>query len=136
MSRDLYENPLVSRYASKEMSFIWSPQKKFSTWRRLWLALAKAEQELGLEITDEQLAEMASGEAGQIAWKEMVRTLFGDVKPKTKLTALSLIKENSSAFTTTLPPNPSTFTTTLAKPGFFTAFLKNAQVKLQQVARR
>ena len=60
MSRDLYENPLVSRYASKEMSFIWSPQKKFSTWRRLWLALAKAEQELGLEITDEQLAEMAA----------------------------------------------------------------------------
>ena len=46
------------RYASKEMSFIWSPAKKFSTWRRLWLALAEAEQTLGLNITDEQLQEM------------------------------------------------------------------------------
>lgn len=58
MDRNQYENPLVSRYASEAMSFIWSPQKKFSTWRRLWLALATAEQELGLAISDEQLAEM------------------------------------------------------------------------------
>jgi adenylosuccinate lyase len=40
------------------VSFIWSPQKKFSTWRRLWLALAKGEKELGLNITDEQIKEM------------------------------------------------------------------------------
>lgn len=53
-----YEHPLVERYASKEMSFIWSPQKKFSTWRRLWLALAEGEKELGLKISDEQLEEM------------------------------------------------------------------------------
>jgi adenylosuccinate lyase len=53
-----YEHPLVDRYASKEMSFIWSPQKKFSTWRRLWLALAEVEQSLGLPITDDQLQEM------------------------------------------------------------------------------
>ncbi len=53
-----YEHPLVDRYASKEMSYLWSPQKKFSTWRRLWLALAEVEQELGLNITDEQLEEM------------------------------------------------------------------------------
>ena len=58
MSKDRYENPLVARYASKEMSFIWSPQKKFSTWRKLWLALAKAEQELDLPISDEQLKDM------------------------------------------------------------------------------
>ncbi|MDD7984443.1 adenylosuccinate lyase [Lentisphaera marina] len=58
MSKDRYENPLVARYASKEMSFIWSPQKKFSTWRKLWLALAKAEQELDLPISDEQLKAM------------------------------------------------------------------------------
>ena len=58
MSHEQYENPLISRYASREMSFLWSPQKKFSTWRRLWLALAEAEQELGLAITDEQLAAM------------------------------------------------------------------------------
>jgi adenylosuccinate lyase len=47
-----------SRYASKEMSYIWSPAKKFSTWRKLWLALAEVEQQLGLQITDEQLEEM------------------------------------------------------------------------------
>ena len=53
-----FEHPLTDRYASKEMSFIWSPAKKFSTWRRLWLALAESEKELGLKITEEQLAEM------------------------------------------------------------------------------
>ena len=42
-----FEHPLVDRYASKEMSFIWSPEKKFSTWRKLWLALAQSEQVLG-----------------------------------------------------------------------------------------
>ena len=51
-------NPLTDRYASKEMSYNWSPQKKHSTWRRLWLALAECEKELGLNITDEQLNEM------------------------------------------------------------------------------
>ncbi|MBT3286820.1 MAG: adenylosuccinate lyase [Victivallales bacterium] len=58
MDRTLYENPLSLRYASKEMNLTWSPQMKFSTWRRLWLALARAEQEQGLAITDEQIAEM------------------------------------------------------------------------------
>ena len=53
-----YENPLASRYASREMNENWSPQRKFSTWRRLWLILARAEQELGLPITNEQLAQM------------------------------------------------------------------------------
>ena len=53
-----YEHPLVQRYATKEMSFIWSPAKKFTTWRKLWIALATAEQELGLDITDEQLSEL------------------------------------------------------------------------------
>jgi len=60
MERILYENPLSLRYAGKEMNYIWSPQKKFSTWRRLWLALATAEQELGLNISDEQLEQMRS----------------------------------------------------------------------------
>jgi adenylosuccinate lyase len=58
MSHDRYENPLISRYASAEMSALWSEQRKFSTWRRLWIILAEAEQELGLPIADEQLAEM------------------------------------------------------------------------------
>jgi hypothetical protein len=53
-----YEHPLVERYATKEMSFIWSPAMKFTTWRKLWTALATAEQELGLDISDAQLAEM------------------------------------------------------------------------------
>jgi len=56
----VYEHPLVQRYATKEMSFVWSPAMKFATWRKLWTALATAEQELGLEITDEQLEEMRS----------------------------------------------------------------------------
>ncbi|MEP3480552.1 MAG: adenylosuccinate lyase [Fuerstiella sp.] len=58
MSHDIYENPLITRYASREMAGIWSAQKKHSTWRRLWLALAESQQELGLKITDQQLTEM------------------------------------------------------------------------------
>ena len=53
-----YQNPLAHRYASQEMNANWSPRKKFTTWRRLWLALARAQQELGLDITDAQIAEM------------------------------------------------------------------------------
>ena len=56
--KDVYENPLCSRYASEKMQHLFSPQWKFSTFRRLWLALAESEQELGLPITDEQLEEM------------------------------------------------------------------------------
>ncbi|MED5374052.1 MAG: adenylosuccinate lyase [Myxococcota bacterium] len=54
----LYEHPLVSRYASEDMSFLFSPHHKFSTWRRLWLALARAEMELGLNIQPEQIEAM------------------------------------------------------------------------------
>ncbi|MGI5900320.1 MAG: adenylosuccinate lyase [Christensenellales bacterium] len=55
---DRYVNPLCERYASYEMQNIFSADKKFSTWRRLWIALAKAEKELGLDITDEQISQM------------------------------------------------------------------------------
>ena len=58
MSNDTYVSPLNSRYASKEMQYIFSPDKKFKTWRRLWIALAESEKELGLDITDEQIAEL------------------------------------------------------------------------------
>ena len=58
MSKPIYENPLCARYASREMQRIFSPDFKFSTCRRLWIALAEAEQELGLPITDEQIGEM------------------------------------------------------------------------------
>lgn len=56
--RDLYSTPLNSRYASKEMSFIFSDDMKFTTWRKLWVALAEGEKELGLNITDEQIKEL------------------------------------------------------------------------------
>ena len=58
MAKDSYETPLNSRYASKEMQYIFSPDFKFRTWRRLWIALAESEKELGLNITDEQIAEL------------------------------------------------------------------------------
>ena len=56
--KDIYETPLASRYASKEMQYLFSPDMKFRTWRRLWIALAETEQELGLEITDDQISEL------------------------------------------------------------------------------
>jgi len=58
LMRDLYSTPLNSRYASKEMSFIFSDDMKFTTWRKLWVALAESEKELGLNITDEQIKEL------------------------------------------------------------------------------
>ncbi len=58
MSQSIYESPLSSRYASDKMQYIFSPDKKFSTWRRLWVALARAEMELGLPVTQEQVDEL------------------------------------------------------------------------------
>ena len=67
MSRDKYVSPLSERYASKEMQYIFSPDMKFKTWRKLWIALAETEKELGLKdadgnprITDEQIEELKS----------------------------------------------------------------------------
>ncbi len=58
MGTDRYVSPLSERYASKEMQYIFSPDKKFRTWRKLWIALAETEKELGLNITQEQIDEM------------------------------------------------------------------------------
>ncbi len=58
MNKSIYESPLSSRYASDQMQYIFSPDKKFSTWRRLWIALARAEMELGLPVTQEQINQM------------------------------------------------------------------------------
>ncbi|NLM35297.1 MAG: adenylosuccinate lyase [Clostridiales bacterium] len=58
--RNLYNSPLNSRYSSKEMSYLFSDDKKFQTWRKLWVALAESEKELGLNITDEQIEELRS----------------------------------------------------------------------------
>lgn len=58
MNNEIYVTPLSGRYASKEMNKLWSSDTKYSTWRKLWVALAKTEQELGINITDEQIKEM------------------------------------------------------------------------------
>lgn len=58
MSHEFYDNPLIARYASAEMSRLWGPERKFTTWRRLWVALAEAEAELGLPIAREQIEEL------------------------------------------------------------------------------
>ena len=58
MSTDRYTSPLSERYASKEMQYIFSQDMKFRTWRRLWIALAEIEKELGLNITQEQIDEL------------------------------------------------------------------------------
>ena len=58
MARDVYESPLSARYADKEMKYLFSPDMKFRTWRKLWIALAEAEMELGLPVTQEQVDEL------------------------------------------------------------------------------
>ncbi|MBQ4628762.1 MAG: adenylosuccinate lyase, partial [Clostridia bacterium] len=58
MSYDSYESPFCTRYSSREMQYIFSAENKFRTFRRLWIALARAEQKLGLNITDEQITEL------------------------------------------------------------------------------
>ncbi len=58
MSHEMYQNPLVGRYASAEMGRLWSDDRKFRTWRRLWIALAEAEAELGLPVSPDQIAEL------------------------------------------------------------------------------
>src|SRR6516165_4385015 len=91
-----YENPLVSRYASRAMAELWSSQKKFSTWRRLWVALAEAERALGLNVTEAQIAELKAKvddidfEAARAHEKRLRHDVmahvhaFGDVAPKAR----------------------------------------------------
>ena len=91
-----YQNPLTGRYSGKEMSYNWSPQKKHSTWRKLWIALAESEKELGLAITDEQIAEMkahiedidfeaAAAKEAELRHDVMSHIhIFGDLCPKAR----------------------------------------------------
>ena len=72
MAHDRYISPFSTRYASEEMQFIFSEDNKFRTWRRLWIALAKAEQKQGLPITDEQIAELEA-HAEDINYEDAVR---------------------------------------------------------------
>lgn len=90
----VYESPFSARYASKEMLYVFSPDMKFSTWRRLWISLAKAEMELGLPITQEQIDEMEANkdnidyEVARAREKEVRHDVmshvyaFGKVAPK------------------------------------------------------
>ena len=81
MSYDRYVSPLSERYASKEMQYVFSPDKKFKTWRRLWIALAETEKELGLSITQEQIDELKA-HAGDINYevaKEREKVVRHDV---------------------------------------------------------
>lgn len=77
----VYENPLISRYASKEMAGIWSTQNRSELWRELWIVLAECEQELGLPITDEQIAELKKSKSNidLNAVREYERSLRHDV---------------------------------------------------------
>lgn len=61
MNKPVYESPLCSRYASQDMQHLFSPDMRYHTWRRLWIALAKAEHKLGLNITEEQIKELEDG---------------------------------------------------------------------------
>lgn len=70
--RDLYNSPLNSRYASKEMSYIFSDNMKFTTWRKLWVALAEGEKELGLNITEAQIEELKSN-INNINYEEAIK---------------------------------------------------------------
>ena len=72
MSHDRYISPFSTRYASDEMQYIFSEDNKFRTWRRLWIALAKAEQKQGLPITDEQIAELEA-HADDINYEDAIR---------------------------------------------------------------
>ena len=72
MKRDHASNPLTERYASREMSYLFSADFKFKTWRKLWVALAEAERELGLPITEEQIAELKA-HAGDINFEDAER---------------------------------------------------------------
>ena len=60
MNHDVYDNPLIGRYASAAMCQLWSPQTKHSTWRRLWIALAEVQRDLGLDISQAQIDELKS----------------------------------------------------------------------------
>lgn len=67
--KEIYESPLSSRYADREMKYLFSPDMKFRTWRRLWIALAEAEHELGLPVSEEQIAELKA-HAEEINYEE------------------------------------------------------------------
>ena len=76
MSTDRYVSPLSERYASREMQYIFSPDMKFRTWRKLWIALAETEKELGLNITQEQIDELKANADNMLMWQKKEKNRF------------------------------------------------------------
>ena len=79
MAKDSYISPLSTRYASRDMQYVFSEEFKFRTWRRLWIALARAEKTLGLSITDEQIAEMEAFCAEKRAYFDDMYRIVNDI---------------------------------------------------------
>ena len=106
-----YENPLTSRYASAEMSELWSAQRKHSTWRQLWVWLAEAEADLGLPVTREQIAELSAhiDDIDFAAADRYERELRHDVMPTSTPTAIN-VPLRGRLFTWGRPVNSSTAT--------------------------
>ena len=91
-----YNSPLSERYPSKEMKYLFSPEKKFTTWRRLWIALAEAEQELGLDITDEQIEELKALQTPvqYLSIKDLKANEQGLTMPEFRINAFKLLMKN------------------------------------------
>ncbi len=96
-SHDIYLNPLEERYASRAMLYIFSPDFKFSTWRRLWIALAEGEQTLGLDISDEQIAEMKAN------IENIDYTLAREVESKVRHDVMAHVHTFGTACPTAMP---------------------------------
>ena len=91
---DRYESPFNARYASAEMQYLFSPEKKFRTWRRLWIALAKGEKALGLPITQAQVDEMKA-HIYDINYEDAQRHgAQGSVRPKFRRPAPRTVSRN------------------------------------------
>ena len=95
MSTDRYTSPLSERYASKEMQYIFSQDMKFRTWRRLWIALAETEKELGLNITQEQIDELKA-HVDDINY-DVAKAREKEVCPMYMLTVCSARKQRESS---------------------------------------
>ena len=113
MSNDRYTSPLSERYASREMQYIFSPDKKFKTWRRLWIALAEAENELGLldengnpAVTKEQIEELKS-QADNINYdvaRERERSRFVMMLCHMYMLTVFSVRRQRESFIWELPP--------------------------------
>ena len=95
MPTNTYESPLSSRYASDEMLYLFSADKKFSTWRKLWVALARAEHNLGLPVTAEQVAELEAKLSHEKSEKESAQSALARLNEQ--LTTLKMTLEANSA---------------------------------------